>query len=98
MPFFRLVLVVNEAMAAGVPVLGSRYSQAVEELVEDGVNGWVFSPDDPDDFDAALQRAIETPRPVLLEMGEAARRTVAHLTPQWAAERIADVIESVLQQ
>lgn len=55
------------------------------------------APDDPADFDAALQRAVETPRPVLREMGEAARRTVAHLTPQWAAERIADVIESVLQ-
>ncbi len=40
---------------------------------------------------------METRRPVLWEMGEAARRAVAHLTPQWAAERIADVIESVLQ-
>ena len=35
-------VVVNEAMAAGLPVLGSIYSQAVEELVEDGVSGWVF--------------------------------------------------------
>jgi glycosyltransferase involved in cell wall biosynthesis len=32
-------LVVNEAMAAGLPVLGSVYSQAVEELVRDGVSG-----------------------------------------------------------
>ena len=37
-------VVVNEAMAAGLPVLGSIYSQAVEELVEDGVSGWVFRP------------------------------------------------------
>ena len=38
-------LVVNEALAAGVPVLGSLYSQAVEELVRDGENGWTFRPD-----------------------------------------------------
>jgi glycosyltransferase involved in cell wall biosynthesis len=29
-------LLVNEAMAAGLPVLGSVYAQAVEELVQDG--------------------------------------------------------------
>ncbi len=32
-------LVVNEAMAAGLPVLGSRYSEAVEEMVETDVTG-----------------------------------------------------------
>ena len=39
-------LVVNEALAAGVPVLGSIHSQAVMELCEDGSNGWVFDPED----------------------------------------------------
>ena len=37
-------LVVNEAMASGLPVLGSRYSQAVEEMVTDGRTGWCFDP------------------------------------------------------
>ena len=35
-------VVVNEAMAAGLPVLGSRFSQAVDELIEDNINGFVF--------------------------------------------------------
>ncbi len=38
-------MVVNEAMAAGLPVLGSVYSQAVEELVREGRNGWSFRPE-----------------------------------------------------
>ena len=38
-------LVVNEALASGLPVLGSVYSQAVNELIQDGINGWRFRPD-----------------------------------------------------
>jgi glycosyltransferase involved in cell wall biosynthesis len=37
-------LVVNEAMAAGLPVLVSKRCGCVAELVEDGVNGWTFDP------------------------------------------------------
>ena len=40
-------LVINEALASGLPVLGSVYSQAVNELIQDGVNGWRFRPDCP---------------------------------------------------
>ena len=40
-------LVINEALASGLPVLGSVYSQAVNELIHDGVNGWRFRPDCP---------------------------------------------------
>ena len=35
-------LVINEAMACGLPVLSGNNVGAAEELVEDGVNGWKF--------------------------------------------------------
>ncbi len=85
-------LVVNEALAAGLPVLGSRYSQAVEELVEDGVNGWTFRPDQPAEIDAALYRALSTPESILQQMRVAARARVEHLTPEFAATRIVEAI------
>jgi glycosyltransferase involved in cell wall biosynthesis len=88
-------LVVNEAMASGLPVLGSRYSQAVEELVEDGVNGWVFDPDDPAATQRALDSVFETSNSRLDQMRLAARRRVETLTPEGAAEQIAKVIERV---
>ncbi len=50
-------MVVNEAMAAGVPVLGSLYSMAVEELCRDGENGWTFRPDVAAERDSAIDRA-----------------------------------------
>ncbi len=65
---------VNEAMASGLPVLGSIYSQAVEELVEDGRSGWVFHPDDSAEVYRAIDRSMNTPIAALNEMRENARR------------------------
>jgi len=85
-------VVVNEALAAGVPVLGSQYSQAVEELVQDGVNGWSFRPDKSEEMDAALERALNTSEPALCQMRVAARARVAHLAPEFAANRMIEAI------
>ena len=83
-------LVVNEAMAAGLPVLGSVYSQAVEELVQDGVSGWLFKPNDPEAIDAVLERALLVGAPDLARMGAAARDAVRFLTPELAADRLVE--------
>jgi len=88
-------LVVNEALAAGLPVLGSRFSQAVEELVEDGVNGWIFRSDQPEEIDSALDRALNAPEATLRQMRVAARARVEHLTPEFAAARIMEAITAV---
>ena len=86
-------VVVNEAMAAGLPVLGSVHSQAVEEMVREGINGWTFAPDDPESAFRALERALDTPAAVLDGMRAAARSTAATITPEDMAERIARTIE-----
>jgi hypothetical protein len=81
-------IVVNEAMAAGLPVLGSIQAQAVEELVEDGHNGWRFDADSADSALAALSRALATTPEALEAMREAAQRTVAAITPDAMARRM----------
>ena len=88
-------LVVNEAMAAGLPVLGSVYSQAVEELVTDGMNGWTFRPNRSDEMYRALDRALAISPDDFQRMGSAARRAVEHLTPEFSANRIIDAIRFV---
>jgi glycosyltransferase involved in cell wall biosynthesis len=80
-------LVVNEALAAGLPVFGSLYSQAVAELVQDGVNGWTFYPDRREEFQNALERALSTPDCALALMRENARRSVQHLTARYSADQ-----------
>lgn len=73
-------LVVNEAMASGLPVLGSIYSQAVEELVEDGVSGWVIRPDQAHEVYQALERVFHLPAAQLEQMRANARKRVEKLT------------------
>lgn len=88
-------VVVNEAMTAGVPVLGSVYSQAVEELVTDGEHGWVFRPDDATDMQKAVERALQSPREQLAAMGQAAQQVIRDLSPEAVAERIAQAVRIV---
>lgn len=70
-------LVTNEAMAAGLPVLGSLYSQAVVELVVDGRTGWTFRPDDDDACREALERVLASSPEALRALGDAGRERVA---------------------
>lgn len=86
-------LVVNEAMAAGLPVLGSRYSQAVENLVTEGSNGWLFHPDRPAELSEALHKAMTCQLPDLSEMSGNSRKTIANLTPLYSAKRFLQAIE-----
>ncbi len=88
-------VVVNEAMAAGLPVLGSRYSQAVDELIKDNINGFVFSPDNIDDMYHSIDKACCTPHQKLIEMGQNNRLKILSLTPELQAEKIIKAIEFV---
>jgi glycosyltransferase involved in cell wall biosynthesis len=81
-------LVVNEALASGLPVLGSRFSQAVEELVDEGRTGWTFRPDLPGEMDKAIERALSVDAEQLAAMRPAARARVAQITPDACAERM----------
>lgn len=74
-------LVVNEAMASGLPVVVSRRCGCVEELVEDGVTGLTFDPFDETAITAALRAASALAnRDALIE---AARARIA----EWNVDR-----------
>jgi glycosyltransferase involved in cell wall biosynthesis len=81
-------MVVTEAMAAGLPVMGSPYSQAVEELVRDRANGWTFRPDQSAEIDRALEQALMSSDQELEAMGRNARETVRPMTPAYVASQV----------
>jgi glycosyltransferase involved in cell wall biosynthesis len=91
-------LVVNEAMASGLPVLGSLYGQAVEVLCENGQTGWTFRPDHAEEMERALHAALGTPPEVLDAMRAAARQRVAHLTADYVADQLVDALGHVLKE
>jgi hypothetical protein len=88
-------LVVNEAMAMGLPVLGSVKSQAVTELIEDGVNGWWFDPTSPPDLERAVDRALEASGETLAAIALRARARARQLTPELVAGQFAHAIRRV---
>jgi len=88
-------LVVNEAMAAGQVVLGSRYSQAVEELIEDGKTGWVFQPDDFEDTYRAIDRMMNCSPEELDVMRLAAQRAISKMNMEKMSNTIIEAFEYV---
>lgn len=90
-------VVVNEALAAGLPVLGSRYSQAVEELVTEEETGWTFRPDRRDEAYAALDRAMNAPDAQIEKMRRMARKRIQLLRPEFGAECFLRAIRYVWQ-
>ena len=69
-------LVVNEAMAAGLPVLVSRACGCAPDLVQEGVNGFTFDPYDHQGL-AQLMGQVSSGAANLAAMGEASRRLIA---------------------
>ncbi len=88
-------LVPVEAMASGLPVLGSKYAQSVETCCLEGHNGWQFDPLDEQDMVAAIGRALCTSADDLAKMGQNARQSVAHVTPQTSADKMLEVVRTV---
>lgn len=88
-------VVVNEAMAAGLPVLGSTYAQAVSELVQDERNGWIFRPDVGDEMFEALDRCMRVALDDLDKMRLQARATAVRLTPDYVTGLVEQAILSV---
>jgi glycosyltransferase involved in cell wall biosynthesis len=91
-------LVVHEALTAGVPVLGSLHSQAVEELVKDRENGWTFYPASPGHMYAALDAAMHTTGEQLQSMRRIARAGALELSPQRIADRLVEAVKWVAQK
>ncbi|MDP3597004.1 MAG: glycosyltransferase family 4 protein, partial [Nitrospirota bacterium] len=88
-------LVVNEAMAAGLPVLVSHRCGCVPELVRAGVNGYVCDPFDIDGM-ARLLGVLSSDSVDAGKMGEASRKIVALYTPETWAQSLGDCIERTL--
>ena len=78
-------LVVNEAMAAGLPMLASHGTGSAEDLVRPGENGYLFSAHDEASMADAMHRLAAHPAPVREAMGQRSR----DLIRAWGTDRFA---------
>jgi len=88
-------LVVNEAMAAALPVFVSKKCGCWPDLVEDGENGFSFSPFDRDDLFNLMKAAVEG-KVELNGMGQASLARIGQYTPESAANVVLKTVNFVL--
>ena len=85
-------LVVNEAMASGLPVIVSNRCGCAADLVQEGVNGFTFDPHDAEQL-AKLMLTISDPRFPTSDFGAASRRIIA----DWGPERFARGLQAAAE-
>ncbi len=87
-------LVILEAFANAVPAVGSRIG-GITDLIEEGVNGWLFTPGDVSALSAILAKRIRAGRDTL--PSEAAfERSRSEATPQRVAERYENLYRVII--
>jgi glycosyltransferase involved in cell wall biosynthesis len=74
-------LVINEAMASGLPVLSSRNVGAAEELVVEGKTGYLFDPSSVEEMADAMVKIVGMGPEARLAMGRAAFEHVERVAP-----------------
>ena len=84
-------LVVNEAMAAGLPVLVSTRCGCAPDLVSPGRNGFVFDPTDRETLTHLLHRMEALPDAQRARMGQLSERIIADFSPLQFGRSIAAI-------
>jgi glycosyltransferase involved in cell wall biosynthesis len=90
-------LVISEAMAAGLPILCSKYAGGAQDLVRDGVNGRVFDPLNHVQLSASLRDVLEHPEQ-LREMGRRSREIIAGFTIDGSISSLAEALRASVER
>jgi glycosyltransferase involved in cell wall biosynthesis len=84
-------LVINEAEAAGLPILVSNKCGCAPELVHRGINGYIFEPTDSHEF-IRLMHLMSSGSVDLTAMGQSSRQIIQYYTPERWADAMADCV------
>ena len=87
-------LVVNEAMASGLPVLVSNRVGCAQDLVQEGINGFTFDPMNVSELSDMMVKISEMPPVILSGFGDASQRLIA----DWRPERFASGLRSACEK
>lgn len=89
-------LVVNEAMASGLPVLVSMHCGCAPDLVCHGKNGWTFDPYDVDGLAGLMAWVSQLTPELRMAMGRASQEIAARWKPETFAEGLWHAVEAAL--
>ena len=89
-------LVVNEAMAAGLPVIVSEPCGCVPDLVQNGRNGFTFDPYDIHALAGLMLKVSSMSEDERQAMSRASREIISRWTPETFAGNLAKALEAAL--
>ncbi|MGL4379311.1 MAG: glycosyltransferase family 4 protein [Microcoleaceae cyanobacterium] len=87
-------MVLPEAMLCGKPVLGSTGAASCE-LIEEGGNGYIFDPHQPQELATGMQKLLDNPE-LIKSMGARSRELISQTTPETAAIAYQEVVEFLM--
>jgi glycosyltransferase involved in cell wall biosynthesis len=87
-------LVVNEAMACGLPIIVSTVAGCSADLVEDGWNGFVVPPRDSQELSVAIDSVVRQPE-LKQRMGKRSSERIRNYSPRACADGLAAATLSV---
>jgi 1,2-diacylglycerol 3-alpha-glucosyltransferase len=90
-------LVVNEAMASGLPVLVSNRCGCARDLVAEGVNGFSFDPEKINDIADRMFQIASLSQDVRLRFGSASSERIANWGPERFARGVKECTEIALE-
>ena len=88
-------LVINEAMAASMPIISSCYADGAYDLVRDGENGYIVNPYDPAEFANTIEKLIENDE-LVEKMGKASFEIINRFSFDRTSEAIGEAINRAL--
>lgn len=94
--FEGMPLALTEAMAAGLPAIGYKSCPSVNELIVDGVNGFLCE-DGIDDFSEKLKILMQDAE-LRKKMGQNARESMKQFAPEKIWDEWEDLINKVVEE
>jgi 1,2-diacylglycerol 3-alpha-glucosyltransferase len=85
-------LVVNEAMAAGLPVLVSKRCGCYEDLIIEGVNGFGFDPENTQQL-TDLMVKISSEEVDITQMGQSSLQHIQKFSPEYFSQQLIKAVE-----
>jgi 1,2-diacylglycerol 3-alpha-glucosyltransferase len=90
-------LVVNEAMACGLPIVVTNAAGCASDLVQDGWNGYIVPPAIPDRLSAAISSMLRQPE-TTRQMRARSSERIQSYSPQACADGLAEVALAAVRE
>ena len=91
-------LVINEACAAGLPVIASRQVGASAELIREGENGWLFESRNTSELADSMKFVAAASNADLRQMGARSQQIVSKMGPTRFGSGLRELADLAIQQ